>query len=129
MEVQRQVHGFCSKAADKLLKGKANMARAIGIEGIVLGISAMVVPAAPAAAQSVGGAMGPTSQAEIRISIRVMPRFTFQSKAVARDAAKADQRSLTVSANAPTLRYAVVPQPAASSRTATDRLLVLVVPD
>ena len=105
------------------------MARTIGIEGIALGILAMLLSAAQASAQAVRGAIGPKSQADVHVSVRVMPRFKLQSQSVPADSVKPGVRSLSFSTNAPNLRYAIMTRPVATGRTADDRLLVLVVPD
>ncbi|HJR82852.1 MAG TPA: hypothetical protein VJ775_02890 [Sphingomicrobium sp.] len=106
------------------------MPRPTLIEGAVLGILAMLLPAAPASAQSMYGTMGAKSQAEVRISVRVMPRFTLKAESAARQAARPDGRAITLASNAPGLRYALVTQPAAATRrSGRERLLVLVVPD
>jgi hypothetical protein len=80
-----------------------------GIVGLGLALSAP----ASAAAQSVGGEMGPLSRASIRISVSVSPRFQVQpALADAKSFVDGDGRAapgLAVASNgAPSLRYSVL---------------------
>jgi hypothetical protein len=104
--------------------------RKIPIKGAALAVPAMLILASGAEAQSIRGSIGSQSRAEVRISVNVMPRFKLQEKS-RQHAAKADGKALSISTNAPNLRYALVAQPAAANRShaANEPLLVLVVPD
>jgi hypothetical protein len=69
--------------------------------------------------------MGPTSKADVQISVSVMPRFK-----VGTVPAEANRSAISLTSNAPALRANLVTRPAAASPQAGDkRLLVLVVPD
>ena len=106
------------------------MPRGIWIKAIALGILAEPGPLAPAAAQSAPGSMGARSQAEVRISVRVMPRFKVQADSAAHRPGKAGSPAVTLTGNTPSLRFALVTQPGTEApASATGRLLVLVVPD
>jgi hypothetical protein len=90
-----------------------------------LGLAAIILAGVPAAARSVAGAMGPTSKADVQISVRVMPRFKFGTVP-----AEAGRPAIALTSNAPALRYDLATRPAAASPQAGDkRLLILVVPD
>ena len=97
-------------------------------EAAALGILATVIPAAQAPAQSIRGTMGPRSQAEVRVTVRVMPRFTLQANSAKRDAGSTDIHPVTLSTNAPNLRYTLATRPAAGGGV-NGPVLVLVVPD
>jgi hypothetical protein len=97
-------------------------------EAAALCILATVIPSAPASAQSIRGTMGPRSQAEVRLTVRVTPRFTLQANSAKRNAGGTDVHPLTLSTNAPDLRYTLATRPAAGGGV-NGPVLVLVVPD
>ena len=106
------------------------MPRGIWIKTIALAILAELGPLAPAAAQSSPGRMGARSQAEVRISVRIMPRFKAQADSAAHQPDKVDSPAVTLTSNAPSLRFALVTQPGTAAAAGADGpLLVLVVPD
>lgn len=111
------------------------MARPIPTLALLLAVSASFLAVPAASAQPSRGLLGPSSRAEVRISVSVAPRFQVNSELPAsgsiRDAAD-------VLSNTTGLRYAVrteplahrIPNSAGLQRASSDdALLVIVVPD
>jgi hypothetical protein len=99
------------------------------------GLALALTLAAGAGAQTSNGVIGPQSRATIRISVSVMPRF---SVADVRNAGTGSDQSspmqpLTVSSNAPGLRFSLVGasevQRDSGSQSADGERLLLIVPD
>jgi hypothetical protein len=84
-----------------------------------------------ASAQSSRGAMGAQTRADVRISVTVLPRFQAKAASGVDHTGHDAGSNVLLAINAPHLRYSVVrlddsERPTGSSRTRTNRLLVIV---
>ena len=106
----------------------------LAIATLFLSVLGFLVDVPGAAAKPGHGAIGAQSQADVRISVSVLPRFKAEPAYKSKDASSNAEGTALLAINAPNLRYSVIrlgPNDERfrnSSRTSPGNLL-LVVPD